>query len=140
MIQGCATSNFAKSSNPVRVQQEFIRTSPLNWGGTKIFRIGSIEFGYLPVYENDQTFTVDSGEDVVVRVWYYANRGRVDQMFYQTDLVDLRATLRPNGNYQVQSDYKDTTVKFKLVDLDTGKQVATSGETEIILRRDGTPR
>ena len=114
------------------MQEEFTRKTGLDWGGTRIFRIANIEFGYLR-RENDHTFIVDPGE-ATLRVWYYSNRGRLDGMFHQTDLVDLKVALRPNGRYQVQGDYGESQVSFRVVDLATGEKVAVSEAMPVILR------
>jgi hypothetical protein len=137
-IFGCASSNYSKSNTPVTVQEEWTRKGAFDWGGTRIFRIANIEFGYLR-RESNHTFTVDPGE-TTIRVWYYANRGGgFDGMFHQTDLVDLKVALRPNGRYQVQGDYGESQVSFRVVDLATGEKVAVSEAVPIILRPSPAP-
>lgn len=131
-IAGCVTSNFSKSSSPATVQEEWTRKTGLDWGGSRIFRIANIEFGYLR-RENNHTYIVDPGE-TTIRVWYYANRGGMDGMFHQTDLVDLKVALRPNGRYQVQGDYGESLVSFRVVDLATGEKIAVSEPAPVILR------
>lgn len=137
LVSGCATTNFAKSSTPATIQEEWTRSGMLTWGGTRIYAVGNIEFGFLQ-QENDSTFTVDPGEKTIT-VWYYANRGSMNGMFHQTNLVPLKTTLKPNGKYQVQGDYGEEFVRFRLVDLDTKQVLVQSADVPIILRPSPAP-
>lgn len=129
---GCATTNFASSPTPARVQEEWFRKEMTFWGGTRIFAIGDLEFGMLR-YEADTTFTVNPGSSVV-KVWYYANRGDAKGLFWQTDVVSMAADLKPNGRYQVRSNYGDEEVSFSLVDLDANVRIAETQPVRIVRR------
>lgn len=131
-VMGCATTNFATTKTPVTIKEEWIRKELSIWGGTRIFRVGDLEFGYLR-NGNNATYTVDPGRKII-RVWYYANRGNAQNLFWQTDLVDLEADLKPSGKYQVRGNYGETLILFTLVDLDTQEVLAKSGETPIVRR------
>ena len=119
------------------MKEEWNRSGATTWGGTRIYSIGNIEFGYLQ-YGSDSTFTVDPGP-TTIRAWYYANRGNVGPLFHQTEPVALKANLKPNGKYQVKGDYKEASVQFKLVDLDTNEILVQSDEVAIFLKRSPAP-
>jgi hypothetical protein len=70
----------------------------------------------------------------LIQAWYCANRGNPKGLVWQSNLVEFNANLKPNGKYQVRSDYGEKFVRFKLVDLDTQEVVAVSREASIILR------
>ncbi len=132
LLTACASTNFSTSATPATVREEFLRQEMSIWGGTRIHQIGNLEFGFLR-YKSDSTFTVDPGEQAL-RVWYYANRGNANGLFWQTDPVSLKANLKPSGRYQVRGDYGDTAVRFRLVDLDSEAVVASSAEAPVVRR------
>ncbi|MBP9714377.1 MAG: hypothetical protein KBD60_11920 [Sterolibacterium sp.] len=131
-VTGCASTNFSSSTSPATVREEWIRNGITVWGGTKLFAVGDLEFGYHR-YENDTTFTVDPGRKRV-KVYYYANRGNAQGLFWQTDIASFDAELKPNGRYQVRGTYGETKVQFRLIDLDTQQVVVESEEFPIIRR------
>ncbi|WP_430433763.1 hypothetical protein [Methyloversatilis sp.] len=124
--------NYATSTTPASVQEEWIREGVTIWGGTRIYAIGNLEFG-LMARENDMTFEVDPGS-TSVKVFYYANRGNANNLFWQTDPVSLDVLLKPNGRYQVQGVYGETTVRFKIVDLESKTVLIESSETQVVRR------
>lgn len=130
MLAGCATTNFSKSSSPVTVREQWNREGLTVWGGPRIFRIGNVEMGYN--HESGSTYTVDPGS-TVMRVWYYANRGGFSGVFTQTDLVEIPATLKPNGHYEVRAVAKESTVTFSVIDLAKNEEIASSPEVPIVL-------
>jgi hypothetical protein len=137
-LTGCVNKNFAKSATLVTIQGEWKQNQGENiFESTRIFRVGNIEFGYLD-YGNDPTFTIDPGQKMI-KVWYIGNRDSYNPvlLYWQTDLVDLSADLKPNGKYQVRGDYGEKSVRFKLIDLDTQEVIVESSETPIIRRPTG---
>ncbi len=132
LLSGCAGTNFANSPTPVSIKEEWIRKELTVWGGTRIFAVGDMEFGYLR-YDSDATFTVDPGRKRI-KMFYYANRGNAQGLFWQTDIVSLDAELKPNGRYQVRGDYEEAKVRFRLVDLETEQVIAESDEAPIVRR------
>lgn len=132
MSSACTTMNYATSTTPASVQEEWIREGVTIWGGTRIYSIGNLEFG-LMARENDMTFKVDPGS-TSVKVFYYANRGNANSLFWQTDPVSLDVFLKPNGRYQVQGVYGETTVRFKIVDLESKVVLVESSETQVVRR------
>lgn len=132
VLAGCATTNFATSPSPATVREEWIRKDLTIWGGSRIFGIGNLEFGMLR-YENDTTFTVNPGP-TVVKVYYYANRGNSQGLFWMTDVASMPADLKPNGRYQVRGNYGEEEVTFFLIDLDTNARVAETQPSRIVRR------
>ncbi len=132
LLSGCASTNFANSTTPVSIKEEWIRKELTVWGGTRIFAVGDLEFGYLQ-HDSDATFTVDPGRKCI-KMFYYANRGNAQGLFWQTDIVSLDAELKPNGRYQIRGESEESTIRFRLVDLETKQIVVESGEVPIIRR------
>jgi hypothetical protein len=69
-----------------------------------------------------------------LKVWYYANRGNAQGLFWQTDVVPMTADLKPSGRYQVRADYGEEEVKFWLLDLDTNRKVSETPATRVVRR------
>lgn len=133
LISGCAThKNLAESDQTATVKEEWTREGMTVWGGTRIYQINEFEFGYLRS-EPDARFTVDAGKKKL-KVWYFANRGNAQGLFWQTDLVDLAADFKANTTYQVTGVYGDKSVRFKLVDY-ASKEVIVESEDVPIVRR-----
>lgn len=134
-LAGCATTNFSKSNSPATVTEQWTRESFAVWGGPRIYRINNVAIGYSD--KSGRTYTIDSGR-VDLRVWYYANEGRYDGMFWQTDPVNLPVMLEPNGKYEVRAETDEKTAKFRLVDVSNNETVATK-ETSLVLRPSPIP-
>ena len=69
-----------------------------------------------------------------MKVYYYANRGNAQGMFWQTDPVPLSANLKPNGKYKIQGEYGENEVKFRLVDLESMTTVAEAPPAVVVRR------
>jgi hypothetical protein len=133
-LAGCQTSNFAKSSSPATIQEEWVRHTPTRWEGTEVFAVRNIEFGYERGGGKHDPIVVDPGPTKLV-VWYYAHAGGLmDHMFDQTDPVPLMADLAPNGHYKIHSELAESMAHFQLVDLQTGQVIATSADVPLVVR------
>jgi len=131
LSSGCATTNFSTAPSPATVKTQSTRKGPLTWGGPMLFRVGNAEMGFGA---GSGTYTVDSGT-TTLRIWYYGNLNGFKGLFTRTDLVELPATLAPNGHYELRAwaGPGDTTVKFHLVDLGTNSEIAATGDIPIVL-------
>jgi hypothetical protein len=129
LLFGCANTNFAKTDTPATVEEQWVREGLATWGGTRIYAIGEHQWGYRHD-NNGNSFKVDPGK-TTLKVWYFGNKSFSGNLRYQTDLVTLRADLKPNGRYQVRVDparniQQGQMVSFSLVDLDTERVIVRS--------------
>lgn len=133
VLTGCASHvKLAKSDQPAVLQEDWNRKEITVWDSTRVFRIDDVEFGYLR-YDKEARFSVDPGKHRI-RVWYFANRGNAQGLFWQTDPVEIEADLKPNMTYLVGGEYGETSVRFKLIEQPGGTVVVETGETPIIRR------
>lgn len=128
-VSGCATTNFAKSDAPAAVQEQWVRGGLYKWGGPRVYAIGNHQVGYKHL-DNGNTYLVDPGP-TALKVWYFGNRDFGGNMRYQTDIVTMRATLAPNGRYEVRyvqvgSGAKGEMVMLQLVDRATEQTIVES--------------
>lgn len=135
-LSGCATTNFATSASPATVTEQWTREGMAVWGGPRIYRINNIEFGYSD--KSGRTYTLDPGR-MDFRVWYYANEGRYNGMFTQTDPVGLSADLEPNGKYELRAEKGAKTARFRLIDLASHETVASTEDISLVLRPSPIP-
>ncbi|MGA7538140.1 MAG: MalM family protein [Steroidobacteraceae bacterium] len=143
LLAACATSTpttFATASSPATIQEQAMRDGPSTWGGAMLFRAGDTDIGYA-IRPIGQTFTLDPGS-TVIWAWYYGSRPGLHGAFIQSDPVDMRATLAPNGRYELTAQIRAYqgaqtragvgTVRFSLVDLTTNRVMATSPENLLL--------
>lgn len=143
LLAACATSSrttIATSSSPATIQEQATRDGPGTWGGAMLLRVGDADIGYAmrPI---GQTFTLNPGA-TVIWAWYYGSRKGLHGAFIESDPVDMRATLAPNGRYELTAQIRAYegaqtregvgTVRFSLVDLSSNKVVATSAENLLL--------
>jgi hypothetical protein len=134
LLVGCQTSNFAKSTSPATIQEEWARHTPTKWEGAEIYAIRNIEFGYARGGGKHDPLIVDAGP-MMLLVWYYAHGGGLmDKMFDQTDPVVLKVDLAPNGHYKIHCERTETTARFQLIDLQTGQVIASSADVPLMVR------
>jgi hypothetical protein len=126
----CATTDFAETSSPVTITEQWQRDGPTTWGGPRIFRIGNIEMGFE--HGSGSTYTVDPGTTALY-VWYYGNRHGFKGIFTQTDMVRILVTLAPNARYELRAEAGNATVDFSLVDLGTNREVASVTDVPIVI-------
>jgi hypothetical protein len=130
ILTGCATINISKSVSPATLKEQWNRESFCVWGGPRVYSIGNIVTGYGR--ENGSTYIVDQGS-TVMRVYYYANRGNLNGVFTQTNLVDISLVLEKNGHYELRALAGESTVVFSVINLSDEREVATTSEVPIIL-------
>ncbi len=130
---GCASNTLATSSSPATIQEQMTHVTSKAWGGPIFFRVGNVEMGYV-VHGGGNTYTVNPGP-TVMRVWYYGDQNGPRGIYTQTDPVTLSATLVPDGRYELEgwAPAQATTVRFSLVDLATGRTVASTGDVPLLV-------
>jgi hypothetical protein len=136
LLTACETTNFASNATtPATIHQEFVRHSMmLNWEGTYVYGIGRTDLGYGDLGDRKGlTLTVDSGPSTL-RVFYFANRGRHDDLFHQTDVISMDVNLKPNGKYTLHCDASDETAHFTLIEIPTSEIAGTSADVPLYIR------
>ena len=133
LFTGCAShKNFADTDQTATVKEEWVRDGITIWRSTHIYSIGNLEFGMWN-YESGSSFTVDAGRKKI-KAWSNANRGNAQGLFWQTDLVELEAELKPNTTYQVVGVYGETSVRLQLIDFTSKEVIAESADAPIFRR------
>lgn len=140
-FSGCATpvpSKFSTQPNAVKLKIEKNYSGSNVWSGTHIYSAGAVELGYqLDRNEPDQ-IEIDPGK-TSLKVWYLAKRDDSGDVLYQTDLTELRATLEPDGEYQIRCDCSDNTAVFSVYDMQLNQVVTRSGEVPIYAKESPLP-
>jgi hypothetical protein len=142
-LTGCETTNFAKSSTPATIRQEFVRHnanlfSP-DWEGSYVYGVGRYELGYGDLGDRKAlTLSFDPGA-ADIKAFYFGHKGAVGTLFLLTDIVTLHADLKANAHYALHCDANDDVVQFKLIDLGTNEIVASLPDVPIYHRPHPAP-
>jgi hypothetical protein len=137
VISGCATTNFATTSSPAKISEEFIREGVATWRGTRILGFNG---NYLKTPTMDSTYTIDPGP-VNILISYRENKGEISfpPKFYDTYPLAITASLKPNKSYKLKAISNSKSIIFSIVDLESGEKIMTSNEIPIVHKSSDLP-
>lgn len=137
VISGCASTNFATTSSPAKISEEFIREGAATWRGTRILGFNG---SYLKAPTMDSTYTIDPGL-VNILISYRENKGEISfpPKFYDTYPLAITANLKPNKSYKLKAISNSKSIVFSIVDLESDEKILTTNEIPIIHKSSDLP-